>query len=123
MLPLDSQDCLMVAALRRITVNEPRGRYRGVFGEESRSRNKQFVWKRIAWRIQAVEEGGLSGGECRPVISRTSRVFWNWRPKQGVHSKNPHRFSGAGILSIKGRWKKERKEIAGKQNLPWEAET
>jgi hypothetical protein len=49
-----------VASLQRMTVNELRERYREVFGEESRSRNKQFLWKRVAWRMQALEQGGLS---------------------------------------------------------------
>jgi hypothetical protein len=30
------------------------------FGEESRSNHKQFLFRRIAWRIQALAEGGLS---------------------------------------------------------------
>jgi len=31
-----------------------------LFGEESRSGNKQFLFRRIAWRIQANAEGDLS---------------------------------------------------------------
>ena len=34
--------------------------YHEVFGEETRSRHKEFLWKRIAWRLQANEEGDLS---------------------------------------------------------------
>ncbi|MBP7946046.1 MAG: DUF2924 domain-containing protein [Verrucomicrobia bacterium] len=49
-----------VAALKRMTVKELRGRYVGVFGEVARSGNKDWLWKRIAWRMQANAEGGLS---------------------------------------------------------------
>src|SRR5205814_9739208 len=35
-------------------------RYEEVFGEASRSTNKQFLFRRIAWRLQANAEGGLS---------------------------------------------------------------
>ena len=49
-----------VAALKAMTVPELRARYAEVFGEECRSRHKQFLWKRIIWRMQANEEGGLS---------------------------------------------------------------
>ena len=35
-------------------------RYRELFGEESKSSNKQFLFRRIAWRLQANAEGGLS---------------------------------------------------------------
>lgn len=49
-----------VAALKAMTVPELRARYAEVFGEECRSRHKEFLWKRIIWRMQANEEGGLS---------------------------------------------------------------
>ncbi len=46
--------------LSRMTVGKLREKYIQVFGEESRSNHKQFLFRRIAWRIQAVAEGGLS---------------------------------------------------------------
>jgi hypothetical protein len=49
-----------IETLRRMTVRELRTRYREVFGEESRSNHKQFLFRRIAWRLQADAEGGLS---------------------------------------------------------------
>lgn len=49
-----------IEALRSLTVAELREKYSAVFGEESRSRHKDFLRKRIAWRLQANEEGGLS---------------------------------------------------------------
>lgn len=49
-----------LAALDRMTVGELREKHRLVFGEENRSRNKDYLRKRIAWRLQALAEGGLS---------------------------------------------------------------
>jgi hypothetical protein len=49
-----------VVALKRMTVNALRDRYAEVFGEPTRSRNKEHLIKRIAWRLQAIREGGLS---------------------------------------------------------------
>ena len=49
-----------VAALKRMTVKQLRGRYTEVFGEVTRSGNKDWLWKRIAWRIQANAEGDLA---------------------------------------------------------------
>jgi hypothetical protein len=49
-----------VAALRRMTVNDLRARYVAVCGEETRVRNKDWLVKRIAWRLQANAEGDLS---------------------------------------------------------------
>ena len=49
-----------VADLKRMTVKELRGRYQHVFGETTRSGNKDFLWKRISWRMQANAEGDLT---------------------------------------------------------------
>jgi len=49
-----------MAALKRMTVGELRIRYAEVFGESTTSRHKQFLIRRILWRLQANEEGGLS---------------------------------------------------------------
>lgn len=49
-----------VAALQRMTPTELRARYAEVFGEETRSGNRDFLVRKIAWRIQAVAEGDLS---------------------------------------------------------------
>ena len=49
-----------IEALRRMTVGQLRQKYAEVFGEETRSNHKQFLFRRIAWRIQALAEGGLS---------------------------------------------------------------
>ena len=49
-----------VAALKRMTVKELRGRYVEVFGEATRSGNKDWLRKRIAWRMQANARGDLS---------------------------------------------------------------
>ena len=46
--------------LRTMTSAALRDRYLDVFGEPSRSGNKDFLFKRIAWRMQANAEGSLS---------------------------------------------------------------
>lgn len=49
-----------IAALERMTVSELHKCYAEVFGEQARSRHRQYLIRRIAWRIQANAEGGLS---------------------------------------------------------------
>ena len=51
---------LAVAALEDTTVNELRSLYEEVFDEVCRSRHKKYLVRRIAWRLQALDEGGLS---------------------------------------------------------------
>jgi hypothetical protein len=49
-----------IERLRQMKVGALRAKYREVFGEESRSSNRQFLLRRIAWRLQARVEGDLS---------------------------------------------------------------
>ena len=48
------------AALARMTTDQLRQKYGEVFGEETNGRNKAWLVKRIAWRLQVQAEGGLS---------------------------------------------------------------
>ncbi len=49
-----------IEQLRSLTVNRLREKYREVFGEDSRSGNKDYLYRRIAWRLPANVEGDLS---------------------------------------------------------------
>ena len=49
-----------IAALPRLRVSELRTKFASVFGEPTPSHNKVWLVKRIAWRLQALAEGGLS---------------------------------------------------------------
>jgi len=50
----------MTSDLRRMTVTELRRKYAEVHGEQTRSYHKEYLIRRIAWRMQAVEEGDLA---------------------------------------------------------------
>ena len=54
-----------IARLPDLRVADLQERYEQVFGEECRSRNKQYLIRRIAWRLQANEEGGLSASTLK----------------------------------------------------------
>jgi hypothetical protein len=49
-----------IEALRHMTVGQLKEKYREVFDEASRSNHRQFLFRRIAWRMQANAWGGLS---------------------------------------------------------------
>ncbi|MCI0410664.1 MAG: DUF2924 domain-containing protein [Acidobacteria bacterium] len=49
-----------IEALRQMTVSQLQVEWRRVMGEEPRSRNRVWMWRRLAWGIQAREYGGLS---------------------------------------------------------------
>ena len=49
-----------VAALERTTVSELRERYAELFNETTRARNRTWLIRRIVWRTQSIQQGGLS---------------------------------------------------------------
>ncbi len=49
-----------IEEVQQMTVKQLHAKYQEVFGEESRSNHRQFLVRRIAWRLQALAEGDLS---------------------------------------------------------------
>src|SRR4051794_28136305 len=49
-----------IESLRKLKTKALKVRYRELFGEESRSSNHGHLFRRIAWRLQANAEVGLS---------------------------------------------------------------
>ena len=49
-----------LADLDKMTTRELAVKYQEVYGKPTRSHNKRYLIKRIAWRIQELAEGGLS---------------------------------------------------------------
>ena len=46
--------------LRHMTTAQLQLKYRELFGQASHSNHKDYLFRRVAWRMQAVAEGGLS---------------------------------------------------------------
>ena len=49
-----------VDQLRLLTTAQLQLRYRELFGQASHSNHKGYLFRRVAWRMQALAEGGLS---------------------------------------------------------------
>ncbi len=49
-----------IAALQRLTVKELRAKYAEAFGEATHANNRDWLIKRVAWRLQALAEGDLT---------------------------------------------------------------
>ena len=49
-----------ISKLRRMSVPQLRAKWRELYGEETSSRSRDFLWKRLAWKIQELAYGGLS---------------------------------------------------------------
>ena len=72
-----------IAALKPMTVGQLREVYAEKFGEPSNSRNKQWLFKRIAWRIQELAEGGLSERAKKRAQELANDADLRLRPPKG----------------------------------------
>jgi len=62
-----------VAALRRMSTQELQAKYAELFGKEAwTARNRVWLVKRIAWRLQALDEGDLSERARRRAAAGTA---------------------------------------------------
>ena len=88
-----------IEQLRGLTVAELKTKYREVFGEETRSTHKLYLLRRLAWQLQAQQEGGLS--EC--AVRRAAQIaddadlrssgpkgFWSWPQQEQTIQPGPH---------------------------------
>jgi hypothetical protein len=57
---LNTAVLMEIENLRRESLATLREKYREVFQEETRSRHREHLFRRIAWRLQALAEGDLS---------------------------------------------------------------
>jgi len=49
-----------ILALQKMTVGQLREKWLELYGETTRSCNRQYLWRRLAWRVQELAYGGLS---------------------------------------------------------------
>ena len=72
-----------IEELRDLNVAALKARYLAVFGEESKSSNKQFLFRRIVWRLQAQVEGDLSERARRRAAEIASDADLRTRAPKG----------------------------------------
>jgi hypothetical protein len=57
---MDNTVLMEIETLRRASLASLREKFREVFQEEARSRHRKHLFRRIAWRLQALAEGDLT---------------------------------------------------------------
>jgi hypothetical protein len=102
-----------LAALAGMGPAALREKYLEVFGERSRTGNKAFLYKRVAWRIQSLAEGGLSerakrraeelarDADLRTTVPRTPAITVGAAERTVVRAAPP-RAAGDHRLPIPG---------------------
>jgi len=80
-----------LAAMEKMTAGQLREKYRELFGEESRSGNRRWLFRRCAWRLQALAEGDLSERARRRARKLARDVDLRVRPPAGMTLPPPSR--------------------------------
>lgn len=74
-----------IARLRTAPMAELRSRYRELTGSEFRGRNRVMLWRRVAWHLQAKEQGGLSEAaqtKLDALVAEVTPLLLNGAPKR-----------------------------------------
>jgi hypothetical protein len=88
-----------IDGLRRMTVGQLRRKHLDLFGEESRSNHKEFLFKRIAWRMQAVAEGGLSERAHRRALEIANDADLRIRAPKNIFADESLSRSGFAVVA------------------------
>jgi len=63
-----------IQELRAMAVPDLVARYEAVFGKAPRIKNKDWLWRRIAWKVQEVRFGGLPGAARRALDALMAEI-------------------------------------------------
>lgn len=73
-----------IQALKTLTTRELQERFAALHGFESRSNNRDYIWKRIAWKSQELREGGLSDEDRARATALAQESELRARPPRGA---------------------------------------
>ena len=86
---MDTSIVSEINRLRQMTVAQLRVRWLELYGSESRSRNKDFLFRRCCWRLQELKYGGLPESakarmlDLAPTAYQRSQVPPGFAPATG----------------------------------------
>ena len=82
-MPEQASVTAQIQALRGMKVADLRLKWRELFGEDSRSNNRDFLWRRLAWRVQELAYGGLSERAKARLAELAKEVDLRFLPPRG----------------------------------------
>ncbi|MHB9023428.1 MAG: DUF2924 domain-containing protein [Armatimonadota bacterium] len=82
-MPSPSPIAAQLHTLQGVGIAELRRRYRDLFGEDTPSHNRDYLFKRIAWRLQEQAYGGLSDRATRRLEALVDESLIRQRPPAG----------------------------------------
>ena len=99
---MNAQLARQIAQLHDLTMAELREQYQLLFGDRSRTMNRQFLFRRIAWRMQALAEGDLSDRARNRALLLAQDADLRTRPSREFHVSSQH---SASARAASGSWR------------------
>ena len=84
-----------VERLRKLPVTELQKQYRQLLDQESKSTHKEYLYRRIAWQLQAQAEGGLSERALQRISDIADVSILSAGRKDTPQTNRPHKLSPA----------------------------
>ena len=81
---MDASTLREIEELRQAPLSRLREKHRELFGEEPRSKHKDQLFRRMAWRLQALAEGGLSERALQRADAIANEADLRIRPPAGM---------------------------------------
>ena len=83
---MDKSILSQISALQRKSVSDLQAEWLRLYGEPTRSRNRDYLWKRLAWRVQELAHGGLSDASQQRIDDLASDGFVRARTPRSAAS-------------------------------------
>ena len=77
-----------LANLSKMSIDQLKEMYLELYGVSTRNRNKPYLKKKLAWRIQELAEGGLSEHAKGQIEALAPDTPMRWRASKGAKRKN-----------------------------------
>lgn len=101
---MDAGTVREIEELRSGSISQVREKYREVFGEEPRSKHKDHLFRRLAWRLQALAEGGLSERALRRAHEIANEADLRVRPPRGMGEAQAGQLASAAKGRVRSRY-------------------
>jgi hypothetical protein len=85
-----------ISQLRQMTTSQLQLKYHELFGHASHSNHKGYLFRRLAWRLQALAEGGLSDRARQYALQITEDADLRLCPPKQSMETQPVRLAAAG---------------------------
>ncbi len=88
-MPTETSVIRRIHRLGEMTVGELRLEWLKLYGEPTRSRNRDYLWRRLAWRVQELAHGGLSDAAKARIDELSPDSFARARTPQNGNGAAP----------------------------------